>query len=139
MNKKWIIIASLNGAIAVSLGALASHYLKGKIPADSIANFKLASQYQMIHALLMLVMSYLSKDFPKLKTVLNTLLLGIVFFSGSIYILSSKIVTGTIFAKILGPLTPLGGILIIFSWIWLAYIVLDSNKDKKLEALDSTE
>ena len=128
MYKKWIIIGALNGALAVSLGALASHYLIDKIPAKSIANFKLASQYQLIHAILMIVLSRLSLTYPRLKISLNCLFLGIVFFSGSIYLLSSKIFTGTIMAKILGPMTPIGGILIIFSWCWLAYVVTQKEK-----------
>ncbi len=117
-------IAALHGACAIILGAFSAHYLAEIIPPNSLANFKLAAQYQIIHALFMLVVLQLKVVQKSFFYVLN---LGILFFSGSIYVLSAKIITNPSVLKIIGPITPIGGTLLIFCWIWLSVQLLKNQ------------
>jgi uncharacterized membrane protein YgdD (TMEM256/DUF423 family) len=118
MAKKIILFASIFLAIAVILGALGAHSLKGKISAEHLESFKTGVTYQFYHALAMILLGILIEVFkkPALRTSAILFALGILFFSGSIYILSTGEITG-IHAPILGPITPIGGLLFIAGWV----------------------
>jgi len=120
----WIAIASFLGAFAVILGAFGAHYLKALLSSESLASYHTAVQYLFIHSILMLLVSVLfslTKN-KELILVLKTLFIGIICFSGSIFLLSTRDLTGFSLTQIIGPITPIGGILLIFSWLYLAYL-----------------
>ena len=110
-------------AIAVALGALGAHALKAKLPVDSLASWHTAVQYQIYHslALMIITLSAMKGVFDRnaVKMPLALMTTGILFFSGSIYFLSTKSLTQWPVSW-LGPVTPIGGICFIAAWIWLA-------------------
>lgn len=121
MTKKLIITGSILAGLSVALGALAAHWLKANISATNVANFDTAARYQMYHALAILFMAALPDKFhiKYFRIAFYMFLTGIILFSGSIYLLATRELTGLQLSWI-GPVTPLGGILFIGAWIFLA-------------------
>lgn len=119
MERKLIILGSIFILIAVILGALAAHALKEVLTSDQLTSFNTAVRYQMYHGLAMLIFAH--TGFLKLKAKKALLYLfstGILLFSGSIYVL----VLGTMVDlnwKFLGPITPIGGLVLICSWVFI--------------------
>jgi len=113
--KTWIVLGASLAALAVMLGAFGSHGLKDKISPEDLTIFQTGVQYQLYHALGLILIGILgfhySSDVIQLPAVL--LLIGILFFSGSLYILS---VTGL---RWMGAITPIGGIAFIAGWVML--------------------
>jgi uncharacterized membrane protein YgdD (TMEM256/DUF423 family) len=123
----WGGLFGLLGASAVILGAFGAHGLENTLTADSLDAYKTGVQYQFIHVLAALVSMSLLRTQPGrlLKLTLVFQLLGIVFFSGSIYLLSTQSLTGLDW-PFLGPITPIGGVFFIVSWLTLAYALIKS-------------
>ena len=115
----WSRIAASALGIAVILGAFGAHGLKGRIDAYAVGVYEKAVFYHFIHALGMLVTSTLPKSAalsPKTASRICALFaVGIVLFSGSLYLLAVSGVT------ILGAITPLGGLAFIAAWFLLAW------------------
>ncbi|WP_028296033.1 DUF423 domain-containing protein [Olivibacter sitiensis] len=125
MNKRIILTAAFFGAWAVILGAFGAHGLEGKISARSVENWHTAVNYQMYHTLALLFLSTFSRArISIINGAYIAFVLGIVFFSGSLYLLSTRTLTGIGFAHILGPITPLGGVSFIVGWICLFFAAL---------------
>ncbi len=119
MNKTIFSTGILFGVIAVILGAFASHGLKSLIDANALESFKTGVTYQMYHALLLLILGGFSKIPEKNKKVIfGLIVLGIVFFSFSIYLLAINSLTNFDF-KVFAFITPIGGALLIAGWILL--------------------
>jgi uncharacterized membrane protein YgdD (TMEM256/DUF423 family) len=136
METKKLSIIGLLGAIAVALGALGAHFLKGKLPTglitiDQLNGFDTAVKYQMYHTLAMLALVLLSKNTSHkfINWAYNCFLIGIVMFSGSLYFLCTRNLFGAEWLKVLGPITPIGGLFFIAGWIFIAVIGL--NKKSK--------
>jgi len=106
------------GAIAVIILALAAHYLEGKLTTKQLQAVKTGAEIQLIHAcLIILFASGTTKLNPvKLQRGLWILIAGISCFSFSIYLLSVRDLINLPVLKFLGPVTPLGGLLIISAW-----------------------
>ncbi len=124
MSQKIVLTALILGALAIVLGAFGAHGLKKFLTIEQLNTFEVGVRYQMYHALFLLFVAqtnYIS-DKQKMLVFLLTLF-GIVLFSGSIYILATSTIT-TIKAKFLGPITPIGGLLLISSWIYLFYCII---------------
>ncbi len=118
--KPWLIISSLYGFTAVILGALGAHALKGVLPPDALDAFKTASQYQLIHAVALAMVAFaVGQGFTTLRPVALLWALGVLLFSGSIYLLTCHSQLGLPKWRFLGPITPLGGLLMILGWAWL--------------------
>ncbi len=119
MNKKLVIIASIIGLLSVVLGALGAHGLKALISEESLQSFETGVRYQMYHALLLLFIG-IASFIPTIskKIILYLILIGILFFSGSIYGLATNELTSFNF-KTIALITPLGGMLLIISWLVL--------------------
>lgn len=125
MNKRIILTAAFFGTWAVILGAFGAHGLEGKISARSVENWHTAVDYQMYHTLALLFLSTFSRArISIINGAYIAFVLGIVFFSGSLYLLSTRTLTGIGFTHILGPITPLGGLSFIVGWICLFFAAL---------------
>jgi uncharacterized membrane protein YgdD (TMEM256/DUF423 family) len=124
MQKQFIIIGSLLGALAVILGAFGAHSLKSVIP-DQIDTFHTGVQYHFYHTIAIFVVVSLFGKLPEkaLKVAGRMFIIGIICFSGSLYLLSCKELLG-INTSILGPITPIGGTFFIIGWsilLWNAF------------------
>jgi uncharacterized membrane protein YgdD (TMEM256/DUF423 family) len=102
------------GALAVALGALGAHVLKDVLDPTSMASFKTAVLYHLFHTIALFALTRSSYK----KLTARLWLSGILLFSGSIYLLSTDELMGLSFA-FLGPITPLGGVLLIGGWLSL--------------------
>lgn len=104
---------------AIILGAFGAHALKKVLSTEQLSTFETGVRYQMYHALFLLFIGIMT-NLPQntKKTIYNLVLFGVLLFSGSIYLLATKDLTHFDF-KIIGPLTPLGGLLLIIAWTTL--------------------
>jgi uncharacterized membrane protein YgdD (TMEM256/DUF423 family) len=114
--KLFIILGALNAFIAVALGAFGAHGLEGKIPDKYLEIWKTAVQYQMFHAVGLLVLGLLAGKIssPLINWSGWLMLIGIILFSGSLFVLSVTQI------KVLGAITPLGGVSFLVAWVLMA-------------------
>ncbi|MVO10086.1 DUF423 domain-containing protein [Flavobacterium sp. TP390] len=123
MDKKILLIALIMGAIAIMLGAFGAHGLKKVLTVDQLNTFEVGVRYQIYHALFLLFVANNAIVTSKEKgIVLYLVVIGITLFSGSIYLLSTASLTA-LKTKLIGPLTPIGGLLLIASWLYVFYCV----------------
>ena len=118
------VLASLAGGLAVVLGAFGAHALKDRLEPAMLAAFNTAVHYQMLHATVVLVILLLARtsDSPGfLLGAAGSMLAGILLFSGSLYVL---VLWGW---RWLGPITPLGGALLITGWGLLLVAMVRSH------------
>lgn len=116
-NINWLSVASINMAIAVASGAFASHGLKGQLSVEQMAWWQTGTQYFFYHALGLLVVGLLVRLKLAPPGVAWCLQMGIVLFTGSLYLLALGM------PRWVGAITPIGGTLFIVGWIWLAFAV----------------
>jgi uncharacterized membrane protein YgdD (TMEM256/DUF423 family) len=127
MNKQIIITAAFFGLIAVVLGAFGAHALKSSLSLIQLSNWKTGVEYQFYHALSLLFLSTFSKYRSRLiKVAFISFSIGIILFSGSLYLLSTTGITG-INTSYLGPITPIGGLFLIVGWISLILAALKNK------------
>jgi uncharacterized membrane protein YgdD (TMEM256/DUF423 family) len=121
MHKNYLITASLFGAMAVALGAFGAHGLKKIVPPDTVATFQTGVQYQMYHALALLAVAILFERFPNkwIKWAGAGFIIGIILFSGSLYLLTALKAADQVGMKGIGILTPIGGVFFIAGWLFL--------------------
>ncbi|WP_295719419.1 DUF423 domain-containing protein [Mucilaginibacter sp.] len=122
MNKQIIITASVLGMLAVITGAFGAHGLKAVLSASQLEVWHTAVQYNFYHVFALLFLSTF-KDTTKSKLISASYYLftfGIIFFSGSLYLLSCRKLIGWDWLIYMGPITPLGGLLFILGWLMLA-------------------
>lgn len=127
MQKKLLVISGLSGALAVSLGAMAAHGLKSKlatglITETNLQTFDTAAKYQMYHSIVILALAFLLEKFSvKLITAAAyCFIIGIIFFSGSLYMLATSKLLGLGEVSWFGPITPIGGLFFIAGWVLIA-------------------
>lgn len=120
MNRKFLITGAIFGLLAVILGAFAAHGLKNLISEEATASFETGVRFQMYHAFLLLILGFFKIDEVKLKWTYLLILIGTIFFSGSIYLLATNELSSFDFKKI-ALITPLGGTLLIASWAILVF------------------
>ena len=124
MNKKILITAAILGLLSVVFGAFGAHGLKALISEESLQSFETGVRYQMYHALLLLFVGLASFMSEKSKKIIYYLvLLGVILFSGSIYGLATNELSGFDF-KTIALITPLGGLLLIVSWLVLLFRII---------------
>ena len=130
MNKTILVTGAILGALSIILGAFGAHGLKEVLPAESLQTFETGVRYQMYHAFLLLFVGASSYLTQKTKTIIYYLVLvGLLFFSGSIYGLSTNSLTAFNF-KSIGFITPIGGLLLIAAWVFMVSGFIKSNSDK---------
>ena len=117
-NRTLLAVAALAGGLAVILGALGAHALEAVVDPDAIESFNTGVRYQMWHCLGLLALLALGKELPLRLAVAWLWILGMLLFSGSIYLLSLQAWHGWP-VSFLGPVTPLGGLLLIGGWLLL--------------------
>ena len=123
-SRCFISIAALLGATAVMFGAYASHGLSTWASTAQVSQVQVAAQYQLFHTITLIVISLLNSMFTsRLLTIsLYCFTLGTVCFSGSLYYL---VFLGS---KLLVLVTPLGGLLLIFAWLFVAIAMLFTQR-----------
>ena len=121
MERKIISSALILGITAIILGAFGAHALKKELTEEALVTFETGVKYQMYHALFLLFLgtTALVSDVVK-KKVFQLVVVGVVFFSGSIYVLATRTITGIDFRP-LGIVTPIGGALLILGWTALLW------------------
>lgn len=115
------ILGALLGLLAVIFGAFGAHALKKSFTPEQLASFETGVKYQMYHALVLLMLSFnLNLDTSLEKYMVYCFMIGTVLFSFSIYGLCLSASKGKKL-RFLGPITPLGGLFLVFGWSLLLY------------------
>ena len=121
MDKKTISTGAIFGMIAIILGAFGAHALKNVLTIEALSTFETGVKYQMYHALFLLFIGTLDELSQKAKKIIyNLVVFGVLFFSGSIYLLATNSLTSFDF-KVIGFMTPVGGLLLILAWAVLFF------------------
>lgn len=116
MDKKIIATAAFLGMVAIILGAFGAHALKKVLSVEELVTFETGVRYQMYHAFFLLFVATRKELSQKtLKVIYNLAVAGVVLFSGSIYLLATNNLTSFDF-RIIGFVTPIGGLLLILAW-----------------------
>ncbi|MFK4470993.1 uncharacterized membrane protein YgdD (TMEM256/DUF423 family) [Paenibacillus sp. RC73] len=126
MQRRWIIVGSIMMLLAVAIGAFGAHIVKTRIDADTLAVYETGVKYHMIHAVGLLIIALAAGQWgasTRLKWAARLLFTGIILFSGSLYVLS---LTGI---RVLGAITPLGGVCFIAGWLLLALAAWSLKKE----------
>ena len=116
MERLFIIMGALSGAIGVAAGAFGAHALRARVEPRMLEVFETGARYQMYHALAMLAAAWMVSRFP--GALMNAsgwlFMAGTVLFSGSLYAMA---LTGV---RALGAITPLGGVCFLAGWACIA-------------------
>ena len=129
MHKRFLAVGAMLGALAVALGAFGAHGLKKIVPPETVNTFQTGVQYQMVHALALLAAAIIYEKFSnKLTRSAGTcFIIGIILFSGSLYILTILKATETVGLNGVGIITPFGGLFFIAGWLLLFAGILKKN------------
>ena len=121
MQKLFLIIGTILAGLAVALGAFGAHGLKKIVDAETVSIYQTGVQYQMYHALALLLLGILADRMS--NTLINytgfLFIAGIVLFSGSLYLIASLKAMNKVISPGIGLITPIGGFLFILAWILL--------------------
>lgn len=122
MERGFLIIAALAGALAVASGAFGAHALADRLPPERLATFETAARYLMYHALALVGVALAFGRWPSAAGWLQAsgwcFIAGMLLFSGSLFLLTLSGI------RWLGAITPLGGVAFIAGWICLAVAAL---------------
>ena len=120
MDKLFFALGALVGALGVAAGAFGAHALEARLAPDRLELFELAARYQMIHALALIAAAWAAQRWPSGMTNAAgwRLLGGVLIFCGTIYALAFGA------PRILGAVTPIGGLSLIVGWLLLAIAAL---------------
>ncbi|NTE01432.1 DUF423 domain-containing protein [Agrobacterium tumefaciens] len=128
MNKRIILTASFFGFVAVLLGAFGAHALKALVNGPSLEIWQKGVNYQFYHTFALLYLSTFARYRNKLINIAYfCFTFGIILFSGSLYLLATRNILQLDFVNLIGPLTPIGGLLFVLGWIMLFFAAI---KDK---------
>lgn len=118
LAKQWISLGATCAFFGVALGAFGAHALKKTLPPESLSIYHTAVQYQMIHALALLILGLWAAQNPGISTQFpgSAFSAGIFLFSGSLYILALTRL------PFIGIVTPFGGLCFLAGWIGFAFI-----------------
>jgi uncharacterized membrane protein YgdD (TMEM256/DUF423 family) len=137
MHRKILLWGLILSLISVAFGAFGAHALKQLVLPEKVALFETGVRYQFLHAfaliLLALYVPQNNNDIFNLKGIVrafNFFLLGILFFSGSLYLLTFQPLCSYNFSKLAGPITPIGGLFLMLGWATWAKLVWQHKVDK---------
>ena len=127
MNKFFLTFAAIAGALAVIAGAMLAHQLRTLMPDLAKEVYDTAVRYQFYHVFALMTCGILSEKFPgpAINRAGFFFILGILLFSGSLYIISVFITKGVSVPLAMGLITPIGGFAFILGWIFLTLAVLN--------------
>ncbi|HEY1870756.1 MAG TPA: DUF423 domain-containing protein [Chitinophagaceae bacterium] len=130
MHKNFLKLGALYGAIAVVLGAFAAHGLSKIVSENDLAVFKTGVQYQMYHSLALLAVAIVYGQLPTnwIKWSGYFFSFGIIFFSGSLYLITALQANEKNVPVLLGIITPIGGLFFICGWVCLLLGAATKNK-----------
>ena len=118
MNKIILITAAIMGLLSIIIGAFAAHGLKPHVSPENLQTLETGVRYQMYHALFLLFIGSSPLVTSGYKTIIFYLVIcGVILFSGSIYLLTLGIVP----SKYVWFVTPVGGLLLLASWLMIAF------------------
>lgn len=123
-NRQLVIAASLTLLVGVAAGAFGAHAMRSHLEPDMMAVWQTAVLYQLVHGLGMLAIATLGTRMPSpaLSYAGTLMLVGVIIFSGSLYVLSA---TGV---RSLGAITPIGGLAFIAAWAMVAFAAYRSTR-----------
>ena len=119
MNKNIVLTAAVFGVMAVILGAFGAHSLRESISVNALATWTKGVEYQFYHVFALLFLSNFSEQTRLTKLAHVFFSLGIVLFSGSLFILATREIHHLPLASYIGPVTPIGGLFFILGWMML--------------------
>ena len=123
-NKKITVLAAVMGTLTIIIGAFGAHGLKEIVSEKTITSFETGVRYQMYHVIVILIIGFSAYIDPKTqKWVSRFFMVGILLFSGSIYLIVMKDIF-FINTKILSIATPIGGLFLIIGWLRLTYGII---------------
>lgn len=115
--KKMLVTGVIFIIVSIVLGAFGAHALKAHLSADRLASFETGVKYQMYHGLGLLLLAILTKHIQlPWERIRKVLTIGVVFFSGSIYLLALQSILGVKYGAFIGPITPIGGLFLMIGW-----------------------
>jgi len=117
-NIKILRIASISGAVSVILGAFGAHTLREQLSAEALQVFETGVRYQFFHTIALFICGILADRFLTYRAA-KFFVAGIILFSGSLYLLSARSLLGIEGWTWLGPITPIGGLMLILGWVSL--------------------
>jgi len=128
-RNQFILAASL-GLIAVVFGAYSAHGLEGRLDEASLKAFNTAVEFHFYHVLITILACFAPSGFRQnlVKLAIHFFLIGIFIFCGSIYLLSTAGVVHQMNVSFLGPITPLGGAILISGWFVLVVSAIPQKK-----------
>lgn len=128
MNRRIILTASFFGAVAVIFGAFGAHSLKNLLSENAVSIWTKGIEYQFYHTFALLFLSTFGRFRSRLVDFSYIFFsLGIVLFSGSLYLLSTRALSQLSWISFIGPITPLGGLFLIAGWILLFFAALKNR------------
>jgi uncharacterized membrane protein YgdD (TMEM256/DUF423 family) len=121
MNRNFLSVAAILGALSVALGAFAAHKLKTMVGPDTVAIFETGVRYQFYHVFALLFVAFLSEKIHNRWMIWagNCFIMGIIFFCGSLYVLTALTIAENTHRTLAGIATPIGGVFFIAGWIFL--------------------
>jgi uncharacterized membrane protein YgdD (TMEM256/DUF423 family) len=121
MNRNFLSVAALLGALSVALGAFAAHKLRAMTSPEVVAIFETGVRYQFYHVFALFIVAFLSEKINNKWMIWagNCFIMGIILFCGSLYALTALAIAESTHRTLVGIATPIGGIFFILGWIFL--------------------
>ena len=128
LDKRILITATLFILLGIIFGALGAHALEKLLTTEQLASYEVGVKYQIYHGITLLALVALTHKLNfSLKIIYRLLVIGVIIFSGSIYALVFQNLIGVKLGMIFGPLTPIGGLLMIIGWLLFLIKLLKTN------------
>jgi uncharacterized membrane protein YgdD (TMEM256/DUF423 family) len=121
MNRNFLSVAALLGALSVALGAFAAHKLREIVSQDTVSIFETGVRYQFYHVFALLFVALLSVRISNKWMIWagNCFIMGIILFCGSLYALTALRIAESSHLTLVGIATPIGGVFFIAGWLFL--------------------
>ncbi len=121
MNRNFLSVAALLGALSVGLGAFAAHKLHTMTSPDVVLIFETGVRYQFYHVFALLFVAFLSEKVNNKWMIWagNCFIMGIILFCGSLYALTALAIAESTHRTLVGIATPIGGVFFILGWIFM--------------------